>query len=312
MSIISRRNFIQVVGFAGAASLLPRFPQSSIAQNSTKKSLKLGTFEISIFSDGFIGLPAESVAPSIDPEKRKSALVSAGQSGDTIRSPINVTMVKTSQETILIDVGSGTRFLDTAGKLAEVLEENGIDFESISKVVFTHAHPDHLWGVINDFDELSFPNAEYLISEAEWNFWMDKDVLSKLPETRHGFAVGAQRNLSAIKEKISTIKPNEEILSGISAINTAGHTPGHISIQLSANSENLVIIGDALIHPVISFEYPEWKPASDQDGDLAVRTRKRLLDKLAQENSKIIGYHLPFPGTGTVTRSGNSYKYQAG
>ncbi|MFY0614616.1 MAG: MBL fold metallo-hydrolase [Hyphomicrobiaceae bacterium] len=280
-----------------------------IARAAQPKSIKSGDIKITPFSDGHLNLPARMLAPRVDDAVRAAALKAAGQQGTTIVSPLNVTLIETPSEKILIDVGSGPRFMDTAGKLVEGLETAGVDPEKISKVIFTHAHPDHLWGTVNDFDELSFPNASYYISEAEWNFWMSKDVLTKLPKERHGFAVGAQRNLKAAKAQLKTIKPGGELISGINVLETYGHTPGHISLEVGTGKDAVVILGDALTHPVISFQHPDWRPEIDQQPDLAVKTRKRLLDKLTTDGNRIIGYHLPVPGMGRVQRQGAGYTF---
>src|SRR5262249_37707320 len=101
-----------------------------------------------------------------------------------------------------------------------------------------------------------------------------------------------------------------DIVTGVRAIDTAGHTPGHISIEISAGSETVVVLGDALTHATVSFAHPEWTPAADHfDRNQAVRTRLRLLDQLAANKSRIIGYHLTFPGIGFVERSGSSYRF---
>jgi glyoxylase-like metal-dependent hydrolase (beta-lactamase superfamily II) len=201
--------------------------------------------------------------------------------------------------------------MSTAGKLTDALDAAGISPEKITKIIFTHAHPDHLWGTINDFDELNFPSAAYHIAEAEWNFWMAKDVLSKLPADRQGFAVGAQRHLEAAKAQLKTVKPGTELVAGINILSTPGHTPGHISLEVGTGNDAVVILGDALTHPVISFEHHDWQPATDQDPALAVATRKRLLDKLAGDKTRLIGYHLPMPGMGRVERKGNGFRFAA-
>ena len=138
---------------------------------------------------------------------------------------------------------------------------------------------------------------------------MAKDVLTKLPKENHGFAVGAQRNLKAVKAQLTTIKPGKELLPGINVLSTPGHTPGHISLEIGSDKEAIVVLGDALTHPVISFEHPNWQPANDQQPDKAVATRNQLLDKLATDNNRIIGYHLPVPGLGIVERQGTGFKF---
>ena len=281
-----------------------------MARAKPASTIKTGGLKITTFSDGHLNLPLAMVALDAPEAERTAALKAAGQSGTTFTSPLNVTLIETPTDKILVDVGSGPHFMGTAGKLVEGLEEAGVDPEKITKVIYTHAHPDHLWGTVNDFDELSFPNAAYYISETEWNFWMGQDVLSKLPKERHSFAVGAQRNLKAAKAQLKTIKPGIEIVSGVHVLATSGHTPGHISLEIGTGKDAVVILGDALTHPVISFEHPSWRPASDQDPEQAAATRLKLLDKLAQDGNRIIGYHLPTPGTGRVERRGKAYTFR--
>lgn len=300
----SRRRLLGVAAAGAAACALPR---SGYAKPPS--TIVVGPFRLTLLSDGHLMLPEAMFAPRVSPAERTAALKAAGQSGPRIRSPLNVTLVETGTRKILIDVGSGTRFMDTAGQLADALQAKGVAADAITDVVYTHAHPDHIWGTIDDFDEVAFPNARFFISEGEWNYWMAKDVLTTLPKERHGFAVGAQRNLKAIKDKLTTIKPGHEFVPGLTALDTAGHTPGHISLEVVSGNERVVVLGDAINHPVISFHHPTWQPASDQIPDKAAQARVRLLDRLASDGARIIGYHLPTPGAGRVERKGNAYAY---
>lgn len=306
MTSISRRSLIALAGAAGVTSLLPA---ATSAQAKAQTRVKVDDFEISTFSDGHLSLPADMFARDIDQAERAKALTAAGQTGDTIRAPLNVTLVRHGKNLILIDVGSGTRFMSSAGRLAAGLEGAGIDPQAISHVIYTHAHPDHLWGSVDDFDELSFPNAAHYISEAEWNFWMAKDAINRVPKDRQAFVVGAQRNLKAVKDLITTIKPGRDVITGVHIVETFGHTPGHVSVQVGSGEDRILVLGDALTHPVISFQHPDWHPASDHVPDQAVKTRQRLLAALAADRTRIIGYHLPPPGIGYVEKRDGVYRF---
>jgi glyoxylase-like metal-dependent hydrolase (beta-lactamase superfamily II) len=304
MTHVTRR---ELLGSLAAASATPLCSSFAFASSPTSHTFKLGDFEIAIFSDGHLTIPTRFLARNVSEEEIKAWL---GQSAGMVTPASNVTFVRTPYDLILIDVGAGPHFMPTAGKLANNMETAGIDRKAITKVIFTHAHPDHLWGTFDDFDEPMFPNASYFIPAAEWNFWMADDVVSRLPEDRQNFAPGAQRTLSRIRDKLRTINPGEDIVAGIRAIDTSGHTPGHISIEIVSGNDALIVLADALTHPTISFAHPEWMPAGDHyDAERAVATRKALLDRLATDRTRIIGYHLPFPGLGHVARSDSAYRY---
>jgi glyoxylase-like metal-dependent hydrolase (beta-lactamase superfamily II) len=267
-----------------------------------------------VLSDGYLTVPRRFLATTTDPQNLDAVLAVTGQHGQWVPAPSNVTLVRTDSETILIDTGAGPHFMPTAGKLLDSLDSAAIERSSITKVVYTHAHPDHIWGTLDDFDdEPNFPNASYVIAAAEWNFWMSGDAASRLPEDRQNFAPGAKRNLSRIKDRVRTIQPGEDIVPGLRAIDTSGHTAGHMAVEVTTTQETLLVVGDALTHPIISFEHPDWRPAADHhDAEQAVATRKRLLDRLATDRTPLIGYHLPFPGIGRVERKGTAYAFVRG
>jgi glyoxylase-like metal-dependent hydrolase (beta-lactamase superfamily II) len=125
---------------------------------------------------------------------------------------------------------------------------------------------------------------------------------------RAGFVTGARRNYAAIKERVTMLKPGDEPVSGIQIVSTPGHTQGHISLAL-AGGDGLIVGGDVLTHPLISFRHPEWKPIADHVPEQAVETRTKLLDRLAADRSRLIGFHLPYPGTGIVERKDGAYRF---
>jgi glyoxylase-like metal-dependent hydrolase (beta-lactamase superfamily II) len=311
---MDRRRFLASAASASLAGAAGFGSVSSIAHAATSKTFAHGAFQITVLSDGHLVVPTPFLAVNAERNQLDAALVAAGQRGERVEPPTNVTLIRTPSDVILIDTGSGPYYVPTAGKLLANMDTAGIDPKTITKVVYTHAHPDHIWGTIDDFDEApNFPNANYVIAGAEWDFWMADDAPSKLPENRQNFAPGAKRNLSRIKDKIRMVQPGEDILPGLRAIDTSGHTAGHIAIEVISGKEAILVIGDALAHPVIAFAHPDWKPAADHhDADKAIQTRRSLLDRLATDRTPIIGFHLPWPGLGRVERKGPAYAFVSG
>src|SRR5262249_34291785 len=157
-------------------------------------SFKHGAFELTVVSDGHLVLPTSFLAPDAPAAERETVLKAAGQTGELFNSPTNVTLIRAGDDLILIDMGSGDRFMPTAGKLWDNLKTAGIDKAKITKVVFTHGHPDHLWGAVDELDELVLPQATYYVASAELNFWTGNNALRGLSAERAGFVTGARRN----------------------------------------------------------------------------------------------------------------------
>ncbi len=285
---------------------------SAVAAAPTAHTFKMGNIEITVVSDGHLMLPARSEAPDAPEAERRAALAAAGTTGDMTQPPTNVTVIKTGSDLILVDAGSGPNFMPTAGKLSANLEAAGISADDVTKVIFTHGHPDHLWGVLDDFEEgPRFANAMHLMGASEWDYWISDDAEKGLPADRATFVAAARRNIAGIESKAERIKVGEEIVPGVIVFDTPGHTQGHISLEIASGGETLVVLGDALRHPVISFAHPDWRPAADHVPEQAAETRKKLLDKLATEKSRVIGFHLPFPGLGWVEKKDGAYAYVA-
>jgi glyoxylase-like metal-dependent hydrolase (beta-lactamase superfamily II) len=298
---LSRRRLLVASTATVFARLLPAIAAASY-------SLKHGAFEIMVISDGHLVLPLSFLAPDAPAGEREALLKAAGQLGQQFNSPTNVTLIRNANDLILVDMGSGDRFMPTAGKLWDNLKAAGIDKSKITKVIFTHGHPDHLWGTVDELDELMIPDATFYAASAEWDFWTSDNAARGLPAERAGFVTGARRNYAAIKDKVKMVKPGDEIVTGLRIIDTPGHTQGHVSLEL-AGADGLIVGGDALTHPLISFQHPEWKPAADHVPDQAVATRRKLLDRLATDRSKLIGFHLPYPGVGIVERKDTAYRF---
>ena len=300
--MISRRALLA----STAATLSLGLPATAAAPHRFRH----GEFEVIIVSDGHLVLPTSFLAPDAPPGERAGLLKAAGQDVEQYQSPTNVTLIRKGSELVLVDAGSGDRFMPTAGKLFDNLKDAGIDRASITKVVLTHGHPDHLWGALDELDDLVLPNAAYYVGATEWDFWHGENATRGLPAERAGFVTGARRRFDAIKDRVKMVKPGDDIVTGLRVVDTAGHTQGHVSLEV-AGGAGLVIGSDVLTHPLISFAHPEWRTTADHVPDQAATTRKALLDRLATDQSRLIGFHLPYPGVGRVERKGNAYQFVA-
>jgi glyoxylase-like metal-dependent hydrolase (beta-lactamase superfamily II) len=311
---IDRRQFLGGAA-AGtfAVSAGSAFPAQPAWANprTIHKSVNL---EALVVSDGHFALPTGFlVTPESQPLEREAALKAAGQGGEQLQLVHNITVIRSPSDVILIDAGSGPRHQPTAGKLAENLKAAGIPPAAVTKVVLSHGHPDHLWGVLDANDNPIYPNATYLASAVEWNLWIDPDVMRKVPAVlaaNDRIANGAKNHFLRIKDRMRTVRDGDEIVSGMRVIETPGHTQGHISVEI-AGGDGLVVVADALTHIVISFQHPSWRVPVDHEPDRGISTRLRLLDRLVTEKRRLIGAHLPFPGTGFVERKDGAYRFVA-
>lgn len=271
---------------------------------------RVGAIDVMVVSDGALTVPLSFSLPEIPAAEAAAFLDAHGlpPAGGPIAT--NVSLVKIGDELVLIDAGAGANFQPTAGKLADNLAAAGIETTSISKVVFTHGHADHLWGAIDDFDDSErFPNASYVIAAPEWDFWVDPDTPTRVPDWLKGMARASARILKRLESRIERGNKDQQIAPGLTFVQTAGHTPGHMSVMVESGGERLLIGADALSHAAVSFGRPDWRWGSDYDSDRAVATRKHLLDRLAVERIALIGFHLPWPGHGMVERKDTAYRF---
>jgi glyoxylase-like metal-dependent hydrolase (beta-lactamase superfamily II) len=301
MSKLSRRTLLTATTASIATRALPAFAAAPY-------SFRHGAFEVAVVSDGHLVLPTSFLAPDAPPAERDALLKAAGETGDQYNSPTNVTLIRTTDDLILVDMGSGDRFMPSAGKLWDNLKAAGIDKGKITKVVFTHGHPDHLWGAVDELDDLVTPDAAFFVASREWDFWSGDNATRGLPSERAGFVTGARRNYAAIKDKVKMVKPGDDVVAGLRLIDTPGHTQGHVSLEL-AGPGGLIVGGDVLTHPLISFQHPDWRPTADHVPEQAAATRARLLDRLATDRAKLIGFHLPYPGVGIVERKDLAFRF---
>ena len=258
----------------------------------------LGDLQITILSDGTFNMPTRLL--NRDMGALQTALSIGLRNRQHVVYGVNIVLVRSGAELVLIDAGAGGTWKPTAGKLADRLTAVGIDPASITKVVITHGHPDHLWGLVDEFDDSPrFARAQHIMPAPELDYWRKVDVDS-LPERVQGAAAGAKRVIGTIDERLAAARPDAELAPGIAYVPTPGHTPGHCSVRISSGSNGLIVTADTLFHSHLSFAHPDWQPVSDMDGAEAVASRRRLLDMAATDRLLLAAYHIPFPGLGRV------------
>ncbi len=301
---LTRRSLLQAGLASAATAMLPMGLRQANA-------IEIGDAILTSISDGNLVLPVSFSFPDAPQDELMALLVKNGLATDTLLPDCNVPILKTADRLIMFDVGAGANFMPSAGKLLGNMADAGFDPADVTDVVFTHGHPDHLWGLVDDFDEVVFSNARFHMGRTEWEFWRYPGTIDAMPQERKTFAVGAQNRLAFLEDRINLFEPGAEVLPGIEAVDTSGHTPGHMSFMIHGGSDPLLIVGDAMTHFAISFEYPAWPTGSDQDAEKGVATRLKLLDRLATDKASLTGYHLPEPGEGKVERDGSAYRFVA-
>ena len=225
---VNRRTVLAGMG----AAALAHGPLRAFALTSAQ----VGGYEFVSVSDGNLVLPRSFFFEGLPQEELAQVLAPYDLPQDQLAPPCNLTLLRNDDRVILFDAGAGPAFMPSAGSLSESLDAAGVAPEAVTDVVFTHGHPDHLWGVLDDFDDLVFPNARYHMGQVEWDYWRDPATVDTIGAARAAFAVGAARRLAAIEDRVAHFSDGDEVLPGIMAQASFGHTPGHMSFLLAMPS----------------------------------------------------------------------------
>lgn len=235
------------------------------------------------------------------------ALTGPTENGDDI--PVNNFVFQRDGKTIMIDAGAGNTMQKTLGKLPENLRAGGIDPASITHILLTHIHPDHANGLVDNSGAAHYPNAEILVSAAEFDFWLGESQPGE-PVLTQRMHARARVDLAPYMSRVRRMRDGEEVL-GCTAMVFAGHTPGHTVWRVAAGSEAFISWGDVVHFSAIQISHPDTPVTYDLDPDKACAARKRVIDMAAAERMMVAGAHINAPGFGHVVRKGTSFGFDA-
>ncbi|WP_370651946.1 MBL fold metallo-hydrolase [Brevundimonas sp.] len=270
----------------------PPNPTSTVAAPAEKPvyRFKIGALDAIALFDGQNPVPNDNkvFGVGLTPQAVAAPLTAAGQPADPIMLEIHPLLVRNGARTMLFDTGLGAG----KGQLMQSLQTAGVDPASITDVMISHGHPDHVGGLVAD-GALAFPNAAIRMSEAEWASMRANPEMADL--------------VRVITPNVQAFRPGEEVAPGVEAQDTAGHTPGHVAYLIADGQNQLLYTGDLMHHWVLSVEHPDWTVGYDNDPVAGKKARLDEITALRASGAHIYAYHFPFPGLGKIqTREGRA------
>ena len=278
----------------------------------SRYALKVGEIDVMVVSDGVLPIPAPVMAHNVDPAVRAAWLNEMFLPPDVLEWPLNVVVVRSGGRTILIDAGLGADpdlHLPRAGRLAQRLDAAGIDLASVTDVVLTHMHMDHIGGLLIDGvrDQLR-PDLRVHVAAAEVKFWASPDFsrTSMPPGFPDALRRAAKRFLNEYDSQLRPFEAEYEVAPGVVVRRTGGHTPGHSVVRLASGGDRLTFAGDAVFQ--VGFDRPEWHNGFEHDPEEAARVRISLLRELAATREPFVATHLSFPSVCHVAVAGDAFR----
>jgi glyoxylase-like metal-dependent hydrolase (beta-lactamase superfamily II) len=297
-------------GLAGSGALAPTLAKAPMLNTQAPSfyRFKLGTIEATVVSDGplSIGAPSRTFRGPTAQELDKM-FTDHFLPTDNVVLDQNALVINTGDKLALFDTGMSTVKRPNAqtGRLMTSLKQAGIDPKDIDAIVLTHPHIDHCGGMIAEDGSRLFPNAQVYMQQIDFDFWMDDKRMGTPAE---GSAMTARKNLPPYRDRIIFIKDGQEILPGVQAMHTPGHTVGHTVYMITSGGKTICNIGDVAHHAVL-FDKPRIEVAFDTDSKQGAESRVKLFDLLAAQRIPALVYHLPWPGIGHLAKQGDGYRF---
>lgn len=285
-------------------------PMTKIA-NPGFYSFMLGDFEVTAISDGTFSLDADKLLTNITPEKIKSTLAKQHMTSP-VEGSVNGYLINTGSKLILVDTGAGTFFGPTLNHFVDNLRAAGYQPEQVDEIYITHMHGDHIGGLITTDGKIAFPNAVLRANKADSDFWLSQENMDKAPEAMKGFfkAPMASVGLYVTAGKYKPFEGDVELVPGIKAVASKGHTPGHTTYVVTSKGMKLDLIGDLIHVGAIQFGDPTVTIMFDSDSVAAEAERQKEFAQAAKQGTLIGAAHISFPGLGYLHAKGKGYEWQ--
>jgi glyoxylase-like metal-dependent hydrolase (beta-lactamase superfamily II) len=312
---VSRRSLLALGAGLGASAALGGRALARAPKVGTQPSyfyrFGLGSAEVTVVSDGPLPLgPPKGTFIGAPDDEVKKMLTDNFLSPDNVVVEQNSPIVNMGDKLVLFDTGMGTSkaFGPTTGRQQKSMAEAGIKPEDIDAVVFSHAHIDHIGGVVDASGEVLFPNAQFYIAQSDFDYWTDE---GKLGSPLKDFVIHARKNLLPVRDRLVFFKDGQEFLPGIQAIAAPGHTVGHTTFMVTSDGKSFAFLGDLTHHAILLMEKPRMEFSYDTDPKQAANTRVKMLDMVAANKIPVMSYHFAWPGFGHVVKTGEGFHYIA-
>ena len=306
--MLTRRSILAgsaaVAGFSALSGAAP-FPGM---QGPGVYRSKLGKFQLTALYDGTWFLPIDGkFVRNASATAVNRALAAAFLPPRIMPITFTALLINTGSKLVLIDTGTAGQITDTAGVLLDNLAVAGVTPDKIDTILISHFHPDHIDGIKTKDGAKVFTNAEIWVPEPEWAYWMNEANMASVPKPVVKYFLNAKRIFGDIAAEVKRFKPGAEVVPGITSIPAYGHTPGHCAFAIHSGNQSMLVMSDTVRNPYLFARYPDWQPIFDMDGPLAVKTRRRMLDRAVADRMLVQGYHFPFPASGHMVRRGTGY-----